>query len=1058
MIYIIATNSVYNNDRLFLPFVYKFMSSHHEHLTVLSEPEKAAFYECPDFDEDQRFEYFTLTDEELQVALKRQNLSAQVYCILQIAYFKAVKLFFKLTWNEVEPEDLQFILQQYFPEKSFIPEEITSYEYYAQCKIIAVFFDYRIWNQEYQTLLHTYSSDLIHRDTQPQFIALALLSYLTEKKITRPGYTALQRIVSNIINNERKRLTLILHESLTAEEKQALQKLLINENSLSDLAAIKQDARNFQKTMMKKERDKGRTLKPLYLIMKRLIPLLKLSQKNTQYYADLAEYYTVYDLRKKIKTEQTYLYLLCYVWRRYREINDNFLTAFGFHANQFNEDLKVKSEAQFTEKIVSLHYEKEEEDVTMKQFAAYFVDDEWSDDVRFGEVRHVAFSNVIPRDALKSKIAPSKKKLPQENDFYWKVVDGVTKKITTHLRPLVMMLDFSSQTSNNPWLSAVDWMKELFANNKQLDQQLLTECPKGTVPARQKGYLSQPNNPLLVDATRYEFWVYRQIFNQCKTGHIFLEDSLMYRSLKQELVSLKEKEALIAALKIPAFAQPIDKQLDVLLKELKSLWIRFNKAFKKGELSHLRYDEKDKTLHLQKVNFEREKKLKHQFYGQLPLRDVSDVFRFVHKECQFFSAFTHIQPRYAKQPANEEHLIGTIIAQAMNCGNFNMAEISDIPYATLQDTLQSRFRLSTLKKACDLISDDITKMPIFPLYSFDPLLLYSGVDGQKFEVETSTLRARHSKKYYRKGKGLVAYTLLANHIPLATQLIGANEHESYFAFDIWYNNTHTLTPDIVTGDMHLINRANFALMHWFGGKLYPRFTNINTQCNHLYAEADRAVYKKYKIQPIGFINRSLIEKEWPNLQRIIATLGLKETTQSILVKKLCTYQQDQKTRDALFEFDKLIRSIHTLKCLLNSTIQRNTHRSQNRVEAYHQLRGAIAQAYGKKQLIGKTNSALEISNQCGRLVACAIIHYNSAILSKLYEKYQAEGNNKAITLLKKLSPVAWRHIHFHGHFLFSTVNVIDIEDMIQKLILEANSENIEKWTEIEPSKINAVCA
>lgn len=102
------------------------------------------------------------------------------------------------------------------------------------------------------------------------------------------------------------------------------------------------------------------------------------------------------------------------------------------------------------------------------------------------------------------------------------------------------------------------------------------------------------------------------------------------------------------------------------------------------------------------------------------------------------------------------------------------------------------------------------------------------------------------------------------------------------------------------------------------------------------------------------------------MQRIIATLGLKETTQSTLVKKLCTYQQDQKTRDALFEFDKLIRSIHTLKCLLDPSIQRNTHRSQDRVEAYHQLRSEIAQAYGKKQLLGKTNSALEISNQCGR--------------------------------------------------------------------------------------------
>ena len=109
-------------------------------------------------------------------------------------------------------------------------------------------------------------------------------------------------------------------------------------------------------------------------------------------------------------------------------------------------------------------------------------------------------------------------------------------------------------------------------------------------------------------------------------------------------------------------------------------------------------------------------------------------------------------------------------------------------------------------------------MSIFPSYSFDLEILYGGVDGQKFEAETPTIKTRYSKKYFRKGKGIVAYILLANHIPLQTELIGANEHESYFLFDIWHNNTSEISPEIITGDMHSINRANFAIMHWFGGK------------------------------------------------------------------------------------------------------------------------------------------------------------------------------------------------------------------------------------------------
>lgn len=550
-------------------------------------------------------------------------------------------------------------------------------------------------------------------------------------------------------------------------------------------------------------------------------------------------------------------------------------------------------------------------------------------------------------------------------------------------------------------------------------------------------YLTLKNGtqPTQINVHRYEYWIYRRLNENIKTGKIYLEDSLQYRSLSQELISLTDKENIIQQLNLPALARPITGQLDDLFLEFHQLWVTFNKKLRKSKLKHIRYDAKDQTLHLKKDKPNKDEKIKQRFYEQLPFCDIIDVLRFVQQHSDFLSAFTHVQPRYTKQPAINDHLIATIMAQAMNNGNLNMADISNIPYTALQDTLQSRVRLATLKAANDLISNGIAKMPIFPFYSFDLDVLYGGVDGQKFEAETPTIKTRYSKKYFRKGKGVVAYTILANHVPLQTELIGAHEHESYFVFDIWYNNTTEISPDIITGDMHCINKANFAIMHWFGGQLHPRFTNIDVQRKHLYCGSNHPEYKKYLIQPIGEIDRQLIESEWPNQQRIIATLALKEITQSTLIKKLCTYKQEHRTRRALFEFDKLIRSIYTLKYFLDPTIYHKTHRSQNRIESYHQLRSSIAQAYGKKQLIGKTDIALEISNQCGRLIANAIIYYNSAILSKLHEKYAAQAHQKALNLLRKISPVAWQHIHFQGHLVFSNKKIIDIDDIIKRLVL-----------------------
>jgi hypothetical protein len=58
--------------------------------------------------------------------------------------------------------------------------------------------------------------------------------------------------------------------------------------------------------------------------------------------------------------------------------------------------------------------------------------------------------------------------------------------------------------------------------------------------------------------------------------------------------------------------------------------------------------------------------------------------------------------------------------------------------------------------------------------------------------------------------------------------------------------------------------------------------------------------------------------EKANIDRIVATLGLKEMSQSTLVRKLCTLSGHHRTRKAIFEFDKLIRSIYTLRYLIRN--------------------------------------------------------------------------------------------------------------------------------------------
>ena len=134
---------------------------------------------------------------------------------------------------------------------------------------------------------------------------------------------------------------------------------------------------------------------------------------------------------------------------------------------------------------------------------------------------------------------------------------------------------------------------------------------------------------------------------------------------------------------------------------------------------------------------------------------------------------------------------------------------------------------------------------------------------------------------------MIAYSLLYNHVLLHSALIGAHEYEGHDVFDIWYRNTADIVSMAITGDMHSINKANVAILHWFGRRFAPRYTDLPRERKEL-ACADTPAYEKCLIQPTGQIDLQVIINEKSNIDRIVATLGLKEITQGTLIRSIST--------------------------------------------------------------------------------------------------------------------------------------------------------------------------
>ena len=55
---------------------------------------------------------------------------------------------------------------------------------------------------------------------------------------------------------------------------------------------------------------------------------------------------------------------------------------------------------------------------------------------------------------------------------------------------------------------------------------------------------------------------------------------------------------------------------------------------------------------------------------------------------------------------------------------------------------------------------------------------------------------------------------------------------------------------------------------------------------------------------------------------------------------------------------------------------------------------------------------------------------------RLLTKYEASGNAKALALIKKMSPAAWRHIHLNGHYTFrGDGQLIDLDAIVAELVV-----------------------
>src|SRR5438093_7050108 len=91
---------------------------------------------------------------------------------------------------------------------------------------------YKLFSQAQDApILLNKAEKLCRLSVNPVFIFRELLAEIASKKITRPGYSTLQKIISAALVAEQKRISQIFKEHLTAKEKERFLSLLKHEEN-----------------------------------------------------------------------------------------------------------------------------------------------------------------------------------------------------------------------------------------------------------------------------------------------------------------------------------------------------------------------------------------------------------------------------------------------------------------------------------------------------------------------------------------------------------------------------------------------------------------------------------------------------------------------------------------------------------------------------------------------------------------------------------------------------------------------------------------------------------
>ena len=216
---------------------------------------------------------------------------------------------------------------------------------------------------------------------------------------------------------------------------------------------------------------------------------------------------------------------------------------------------------------------------------------------------------------------------------------------------------------------------------------------------------------------------------------------------------------------------------------------------------------------------------------------------------------------------------------------------------------------------------------------------------------------------YGAEPGLKAYSHVSDRFsPFATQTILATVHEAPYILDgLLMNETGRRVREQYT-DTGGITDHVFAACSILGYAFAPRIRDLSSKRLYVF---DRMGVPKH-LRPLvgGKVNVDLIDRNWADILRVVATMAVGDMRPSQILHKLAAYPRQNELAAALLEVGRVERSLFMIDWTTDPGMRRRVQGGLNKGEAHHALKRAI-NFHQRGELRDRTGEGQHCRGWCG---------------------------------------------------------------------------------------------